>query len=189
VFEVVENPCEVFTERDMMRKAELQRFCSTDAGRQSIHEPWLVGGKTLATNGRIIVAADGELDGVSANPDAPSKAALDLFVEPPAGSTFMGIPGVNEDECDDCDGSGVVECLCPECSNVYERKCKTCSGMGYAYTPDKVQIGERTFSGYNIYKMRDLEDVQIHIEGDRHSACYFTFTGGCGVVMPIRQGP
>jgi len=72
VSKVVEDACEMFTERDMMKKSELQRFCSMDGFRQTIQEPWLVGGKTLATDGRILIIVNEEVAGVSQNTDAPS---------------------------------------------------------------------------------------------------------------------
>ena len=184
---VVEDACEMFTERDMMKKSELQRFCSMDGFRQTIQEPWLVGGKTLATDGRILIIVNEEVAGVSQNTDAPSARVFELAVAPPAGSTFMGIPGVNEDECHDCQGCGETICFCPHCDDQHECKCKACHGLGSVYTPDTVEIGKRTIQGYYIYMMRDLENVQMHIEGDQYSACYFTFTGGCGVVMPIKK--
>lgn len=104
--------------------------------------------------------------------------------------------------CEECDGTGVTKCSeceqlrdCPECADEpHPRKCFFCNGNGKYYTEEIVVIApEITVQGKLLMTiMSNLTGVQFY-----KSTCsllthtkfviYFTFDGGEGVLLPLRN--
>lgn len=114
--------------------------------------------------------------------------------------TCDGSGRINMRECTDCDGEGDFD----HGKHTYE--CKECRGHGYTYragTEDMcpecigsgirshvsstVRQGDRSIAYRYIKRMQQLPDCFIDpVIHDGDSGFWFRFTGGWGLVMPIR---
>ena len=103
--------------------------------------------------------------------------------------------------CDKCEGEGVVDCEC--CG--HQEECTDCCGMGRTLGVTKGQdceicLGKKTVDvglhvmlgeakvngGFLDAIVTELEDVKFYCY-DKLIAVYFTFKGGEGILMPLRQ--
>lgn len=134
-----------------MSLEQLQRFCSHEEGRPSLHTPYTCehAGETwsIGTDGRRMLAIRGRL--VEPRVDAPDAAHILTIVDGsanlgtvdlPALTAFVGAPPEprlctackdGRVKCEECDGEGEEECEC-SCGNEHLKLCSTCRGSGSA---------------------------------------------------------
>lgn len=130
---------------------DIKQFCAT-AGyvHRQINAPWLEDGNTVATNGHIMIVADGMIGDVGessepltisykpiekkAHQDNPQFLRLeDLMRDAPAPVLCRecdGVGTVKSAECDDCDGEGEFR------HGRHDYECEECGGSGLVPDPD-----------------------------------------------------
>jgi hypothetical protein len=126
-----------------MKLEDLQKFCSTNETRPTLHHPFNKQGFTYATDARIMVKVP-LIEGTLDVPGSPSMEVLDANIPkeegipveyPPAWESFepdiavcstcKGTGAIRE--CRACEGSG--ETTCPHCD--HEATCDECRGRGH----------------------------------------------------------
>jgi hypothetical protein len=155
-----------------MSKIAVTKFCSTDAARPELKSPWVWNEKTVASDGRIIIAVDGawaeQCDMQEQAPHDADKVMSELHsrVERwiPLSDHYERVE-CNLDTCENCDGDGEVRTLT-----------ETITAFGI-------------FNAYYLNLILDeLADVEMGIVQpyDPLLGIPFRFNHGIGVLMPIR---
>ena len=161
---------------------DLMQFCERNGMRLWMAEPFGVGKYTYASNGVILVRVP-RSDWPSA--DLPSEVlpasfpqVLEWLDGSPAMAPLPAIPPgpfytrclwcagsgeVESDECDECDGEGVIE--------------------KYTY----YRFGTRSFNARYLRRIKALPDSRLAIKGPKMDGALFTFTGGRGLLMPVSE--
>lgn len=126
----------------------LSDFCGKDDPRTYINQPFNLNGRTIATNGHIMVSVS-ELKEYSENESKISQDSIDRILKgkPEVFAEFpKEYPSVEMVKCKPCNGKGKAEIrTCRECDgegivdlesdyNYYEVECKSCDGEGYQIT-------------------------------------------------------
>jgi hypothetical protein len=144
----------------MMTKEQLMPFCSVDETHAMLCEPWYRDGFTIATDRRILIRVPGRVDGVNENSAAPNiKQVLDTA---PADAVYEAPPIVTFYMRDrDDDGAQL-------------------------WRAKPVEVGARLFGGGYLYIVRSLPGARIQTNGDQLDPAHFTFSGGDGMLMPLR---
>lgn len=164
----------------------LKPFCSVDKSRAVLHAPWSHGERTFATDGRILVWVP-RLDSVPERPDAPTKGVLAVIEENPHRPDPITIPELPEhkfETCDICEKGKIIvdhhknETIpCSECEGEWKWR----KGIG-------VMIGDQLLSDIYLEKIKGLPNAAIfNSSKDRLCAAGFTFGGGAGLLMPMRE--
>jgi hypothetical protein len=180
---------------------DINQFCGTHDDRYWMHNPWRGGGKIYATDGHTLVVVDDdgrELQGEpSTNQDVVVKTVAKWEVAcadfklaaipdlPPADPCCM-CDGTGESQtCLDCDGEG---CDCCEDGIVSDSngKCDDCHGSKVARS-QPVKIADVPFSRRLLARLQSLPGcAALHVTG-REKVSRFTFDGGYGFIMPMRD--
>ena len=184
-------------------------FCSSDAIRPALMEPFSLGPHTYATDGRVIIRVP-VIAGVKTENIGADKLEWNL----PAGGTVCAIPEIQPPEmlaCPDCKGTGKMK-LCARCNGKgwtrcfecgHETECRTCRGKT-ANNPDTpccecdgagryeafgqtVEIGGSLFGAQYLRKIVTLPGLVFYVGTDATQPAYFTFDGGEGIIMPISK--
>lgn len=169
----------------MITQETLQKFCSVDEARPQLHKPFRRGDSIFATNGHIMVRVPVRHDlttepGETAAEDILDKAVTtDLHPLP-----IYAIPHDLEARCEECHGAGVGECsFCG-----HETECNECDGRGFFGRRYHAEIGGALVAGKNYKMIAALPNVRINLPADNARApIYFTFDGGDGAVMGLRE--
>lgn len=193
---------------------DINKFCATDDIRTQLNAPWHEDGKTVATDGALIVILDGLLD--IPEPSAPLTISIKKVDKPLPDSGWVrmdsiDIPAPNlchccngtglmyADDCDDCGGTGFHtignhDYDCQECNaNGYvvigagigtERECDVCGGSKTLF--QEAPIGCASFQTKYLRMIADLPECEIAV-GDELMQAPFRFTGGHGWLMPVRK--
>lgn len=159
----------------------LKQFCGAEWSWPYLHEPFSRGEYTYATDGAIIVrvprvAEIGE-DPYTPNPEEifatmPADGWRPLRVELP--------PIAPTEECWSCyDG---FEHDCPDCTC----ECDECDGTGLVEPNLSTEIGGVIFDLKYIRMIAELPGVEVAIT-DGKSPSFFRFEGGDGALMPMRS--
>jgi hypothetical protein len=177
---------------------DLHPFCldiPDDAGRHGrLERPWSSGEYTYATNGWVIVKVP-RLAEVEARDGVPKDAEIERcwgmtrtqkqFRTLPAG---LKLPADDEPETQDCwlcHGSGIGLHPCPHC----KCQCPHCEGTGavaVAKFNEPIKIFGTLFSPKLIKTLMGLPDLQFSAKPPKRKPARFTFTGGEGLIMPMR---
>lgn len=173
----------------------IQDFCAKDDSRKYLKNPFIVDGKTVATNGHIMLILDELLE--CGNEEATNEVGngvrsfmsheFDEFYTLPSDIDFKAMM------CPQCDGSGVSD-YCPEREGdgvVYlgNDYCGACCGAGAKFTTGIVLLRDgmrRAFNPAYLRLISELEGVKVS-PSLAHKEMMFVFNGGFGYVMPYRD--
>jgi sulfatase maturation enzyme AslB (radical SAM superfamily) len=155
----------------------LQSFCCKPEDEiPEIERPWSSGDYTHATNGHIMIRVPRRRT-VPHNPKAPKGERIDqMFSKGRQHEPNDYVPVVAV-ECP----SRTIKCDCG-----CDSECDYCHGKGKYETANDVEVLGLKFSGIYINKIAALPDCRIAV-GKRSEAAHFTFTGGEGLIMPLRM--
>ena len=163
---------------------DLKPFCHESKPR--INVPWSADGHTFATDGVILVRVPlrqdvGERDNV---PKIMGTTLGDTFDKDPAG--WFAIPefDVVEDVCPECHGVGWVTPI--TAYNEYDdQECLSCAGARKVVAKKNVEIAGVLFDSVRLGRLKRLPEIEVGPFGHLDAA-RFRFTGGDGLIMPVR---
>lgn len=163
----------------------LQRFCCQDAGthRYRLGQPFFHGGWHHATDGRILVSlpADGARDTPEVNGKALPRAA-EMLAGTEAVEKWEPLP--TPTDCKVCKGTGKAAriCECDQCENQHTAT-SDCDDCWLVCGPHHIATKYAEL-------VRQLPGVVWGYSDDGRylDRVFFKFTGGQGVVMPLRPG-
>lgn len=192
---------------------DLTEFCSKDVYRTNITTPWNDGEYALATCGALMVRVPRQdglterlTDGIhrpdyrrviTVPVDAEYVAQFPAIKEMERKCAECGGSGTDQIDCEDCSGTGSVDC--PHCCQ--EMDCEECDGTGKKGDSKKVcnvcngskvlkytlhEIGENHYTSLLLDKIKDLPGIRIANAGHMKPT-HFIFDGGDGVIMPTRE--
>ncbi len=161
-----------------MNAADLQKFCADeDDIRPYLRQPWSSGEWTYATNGHILVRVK-RLADVHENVAAPNAQKL---LDAAKIGEWLKVPETAEPPeiaCDECNGTGEVEC--PTCG--HEDKCDDCCGTGMVRETKASKVGAATF---NDHYLAMIQGWEIATTTERAAAPIRNGEAD-GLLMPIR---
>ena len=165
---------------------DLKPFCSTDKTREPICLPWSVGKFTYATNASIMVRVPRRPD-VLDNLKAPgAEHVARIFAEPNDGN-FRELPAFTAPKktaCVNCDTTGLCECA--GCGT--EHECGECDGTGFVEEGlPGVRFGKQRVNPKYLALLAVLPGVLLANSPDEYGPFTFTFDGGEGRLMPMRE--
>lgn len=168
---------------------DLQQFCSTDPGREYLHQPWSRGDWTYSSNGHIGIRVTRRTD-VPENEKAPDlQRLLDkangqlLQFEPPP---VVNLPKRSTKivTCRECEGDPVIH-TCPDCTCV----CDHCDGTGKETTSSDdskfITIRNVNFALKYARQLLALPNILLPDVVPYPEAMAFRFDGGDGILMPM----
>ena len=157
---------------------DLQQFCGIETEiREWMLKPWSHGGRTYGTNGHILVRCNGDAEPKAHRRPAKVPKKIDANIDAASGGTVAAIPALPPIVvCLNCKGSGFDE----------ESDDWTCPHCIHGYIPAPVWIGGSRFLLEYITKISQLPGVVFRTNG-KNVAAHFTFDGGDGIVMPIKE--
>jgi hypothetical protein len=190
----------------MITAAQLHPFCSDDATRRAILYPYIRGGDTFATDGRIIIRVRGCVPDVAVDETAPNAARI-VDPLPKAGPwlTIVLPDGAGEDrqchiclgdkdrECEACKGRGDVKWrfrefaltdMCPVCEGA-GHGCAECDGTGIEHDETPVKIGVNHYKARYLRLLLALPGPVELCEGSPMQPARIRFDGGDGGIMPM----
>ena len=193
---------------------DITKFCSVDDIRSYLNAPMKSTHGAIACNGHILVCAqqDGEFaDAIGTLNETVCKwhgievkdgTHMDDVALPPIEECGRcgGTGTLYQDACDECDGDGEFD----HGRNTYE--CKECDGSGFtdSHSNDKTsakpcskcqgrgeewkyhKVGDAGFSLPYLRMLKDLPNCLLQKSGPE-SMAKFTFDGGWGALMPMRE--
>jgi hypothetical protein len=162
----------------------LQPFCSTDASRPGLLQPFSLGGYTYATNGQILVRVPRREDVPErvAAPN-PTRHFADVSHVSWRPLRTVNIPAAIKKPCPSCDGRG-TEHDCPNC----ECECDDCGGSGTVVGLASISIGAGPFNAEYVRLLASLPGILVPetVEaGPNPPPMPFKFDGGDGVLMGL----
>ncbi len=165
---------------------QIKEFCGNV--HPSIREPWSRGEYSYSTNGHLIIRIPRHPN-IEENPYAPD--AEKLFMETGAPSEYVDIPLLPEpviSTCVVCGGAGKV--ITKHGTFI---KCENCDN-GNILDVQKLQIQGGSFNVEYLRKLSKLPNCKISIgeAGNsqivgREKPAWFEFSGGDGLLMPMRD--
>lgn len=184
----------------------LKPFCSTDPHRSVMHNTWHEGGMTMATDGRILVAADGiygeqssnHLGGLSLLEREWKGLTDEYWVEIGELPEIKKWPLYPKQECRNCNGFGEVT-LYDDDLNEYVCDCRTCGGSGNVADKTKgpvgfdaeqtpTRIGKKVIDAALLEKIAALPGVLVW-EDPKHDPLKplpVKWAHGRGLLMPMK---
>ena len=161
---------------------DLTQFCERNGFRLWMTEPFGIGEYTYASNGVILVRVP-RSDWPSA--DLPSEVLPASFPQlmkwldgSPAMAPLPAIPpGPFYEKCLWCAGSGEVE---------YD-ECEECDGEGVIEKYTYYRFGTRSFNARYLRMIQALPDSRLATYGPQTEAALFTFSGGRGLLMAVNE--
>lgn len=181
------------TETSINPTIDLSIFCG-EHGRFDFDKPFVRGGFTYATDGRIIVRVPStEVD----TPGLHLPDKLTLVFDPPRPTKWDSIPEADVrhaiEQCDYCMGMNVK----PEDWNEAEEgvwddedgDCKACRSFGYVIVEATERIAGRFIQARYANRMRTLPGVMVDASRPKYDLemLRFMFDGGAGAVMPFKS--
>lgn len=190
----------------------LQQFVARKSEvREWMQSPFKTGEWVYATNGHIAVRVPA--GGQELRNDAqPTIDMGKLFRAVVDRVTKIDLPALPEAEpcwlccgsgvayrCADCGGEGVSEFTdCETCGGngqlsrhdadaTSRQECFECDGSGNDRTQEVV-VTDRLYARRYLAKIAALPGLAFHQTPDRSEPAFFTFSGGEGLLMPLRKG-
>lgn len=191
---------------------DLQSFCERPDGlRYYLQAPFAHLGHVYATNGHILVRTPAPEHADVAFGHKPAEQAVKMFAELPQ-LTYGAIPPLQVPRlCRHCKGAGhYLQTYCPTCQGEGEiyvnrrkySKCQPCEGLGQLAAPDgddhtcfacfgygrdsaSQQVGSTFYQVNYLMMIKALPDYQFAASAFDKVA-HFVFTGGEGLLMPMR---
>mgnify|MGYP003407694151 FL=1 len=190
----------------------LALFVAKDDPREYLMLPTRANGYLYATNGHICVRCKDDPEVAdSADPVAKNiPARVDRLISVTDYEEVVFKPLVFErvqHKCRSCKGTGhIISCYACDDGTFdhygIEYECRTCDAMGFIpdddsntpchecdgnkYTLNHARVDGRLFNGDYLDRLSKLPDIQIYVSIDESAASIFKFTGGIGVIMPMR---
>ena len=185
------------------RLIDLQPFCADcDSPSVALHQPFLLGGRAVATNGYVLVSVPVAMAvpfeaAAGAKPPNVSETiekahALDVdWIDIPGGWPVPEPVTMEDVECDMCGGTGEVEC--DYCG--HEHDCDYCDGTGRRLPdqpkPEPVAFAGERFNPHYLNRLAALPGAQLgKIKSGQDQAIQphpVRFTGGIGIIMPSNR--
>jgi len=162
-----------------MNRDDLKPFTS----HAPLCEPFPCNEFTCATDGRIIVRVD-RLDDCPGFAGAPNANAAELFSQYYPFDREVDwlplptdIPAPRSEKCSDCNGAGGW--------------CEECGGTGKNPVFEAFKVGPLNLNIHYLEKLKALPNVDLSptanpSTGDFPNPMPFRFTGGIGLLMPMR---
>lgn len=191
---------------------DLQAFCEKPDGlRYYLQAPFAHRGYLYASNGHILVRVPAPEHAGTVCEHKPAEASVKMFAELQVG-TYAAIPPLQVPRlCKPCKGAGhYLQTYCRTCQGEGEvhtrhgnyRECKPCAGTGNLATPDgddqtcracyghgresaRLAIGAAVFEVNYLMMIKVLPDHKF-AAGAFDKTAHFVFTGGEGLLMPMR---
>lgn len=193
---------------------DLNPFCAKDYDpRLQLHAPWCEDGKTVASDGSIIIVVDGIIGDAaepltisykkiekSAGQPNPKWLRLEELMRevqaPGLCERCRGTGSVEADPCDDCGGNGFFT------FGQHDYDCKECGGQGFIehslgsadmpcpsccgtkYKFKTHKIGDTLFQVKYLHMLSSLPGCELSVSDERSAIATFRFTGGRGWLMP-----
>ena len=157
---------------------QLQVFCSTDETRTVLQVPFSDAFYTYATDRRIIVRVPLWPDVTATGPNAakvcehiPADWTAIKLVKLPE-----PLPPIETEVCESCGGG-----------EENKKGCDECDGKGFTNKTTFYRLGNRCYQPFYLHKIATLPDVVIAPDyGMYPQPLRFKFTGGVGLLMPMR---
>lgn len=195
----------------------LQRFAYRGDRDPELHHPWTDGGKSYATNRAILIETDAAVAGIAAvaahKTTAIAKELMERNFAALNGGALAALPDLPPAKaCEFCKGGAVMDC--PTCAaGTYpdnpEEGCPTCNDTGQVSLTDgdsaidcwfcdglgldrqEVVIGDVPFDDRLLRLIAALPGARfaLHSTLPETEPSAFVFTGGRGLVMPMRKRP
>lgn len=148
----------------MITKEILQPFCGTDETRYVLQQPFARGDFTYATDGRILVRTERfpEMEN-----ELTMSATDGMFTPQVIAQSLEPMPEL----------PAPIYDVCPECGQSTKDEVRVA-----------VTVGPRLISSIYLRKIAALPaPVMIGVTGDNFTPARFTFDGGEGLIMPMRE--
>lgn len=186
-----------------IQSIDLQPFCDDDPhGRHSLTSPWVLGGKRIATDGKVLVCipAPGEPD-YDRNERGRMPNVADILKPIDSSRDGDWLPWPNVARCDACSGTNKVNCdrcggdgICERCPCGASHDCGRCSD-GMVNCKECLEIGSLDYrfgqallSRRYAYLVAQLPRVEyLPTTEPGQSIVRFRFTGGEGAVASLRE--
>jgi hypothetical protein len=159
---------------------DLMKFCANDTltygspNREWLKLPYRSGDKVIATNGHIMIEVATTDQTEFSDPPENIRTRVDEWFAEPIQTTFQPIPELPAYiHCRECGGNGI--------SNFDE--CETCCGFGEEL--QRVPLGDAGFSIRYLRLLAALPNALIAPDGKNRA--HYTFDGGRGILMPMRD--
>jgi hypothetical protein len=201
------------------RCVDLQRFCWANDYRKHLRQPWAHKGWMYASNGQILVRvpAPEHAETVFAEKVAESAvgmladiggreyAPLPAFTLGAVCEYCKGVGTIKQSKCPDCDGDGQFD------HGDHSYDCKACDGEGWindtagedreCYACDGFGTHSKSINfgggiGYQARYLHLIEDLPgllfspgTCVDQTTTKPAHFTFDGGEGLLMPMREQP
>jgi len=171
-----------------MKMIDLKPFCSTDTMRQSLMQPFSFGTHTYATNGHIIVRVSKRDDVPELIDKRPKVENLKWGLRGAGAVKIIELPDRETEECGDAwEEMGKPRECCPE----KEEGCPERASEGICWKKKSIMVGPSLFDVEYLRLIKALPEyvfypVPFDPQSYKHSASYFTFDGGDGLLMPVK---
>lgn len=192
---------------------DLQQFCSVADFNDLFEAPFNIGKYTFATNRHIIVRVPLIKKYVELESSLSSDSILRIIQSAETATDLIPLVDWEKPElkeCEDCGGTGRVD-KCVECNGYgetqnhniepcekcdtsgvvpgNEKDCPYCKGKGKKYPFFKpCLIGNGIYAAAEyIALIKALPNPHIGVSGKPDDAIPFKFTGGIGLLMPMRK--
>jgi hypothetical protein len=194
----------------------IEKFAGVDDYRTYLNRPWRRDGKLYATNGHFMIEIDDDGRDAAAFEKQPDCVGIFAKHTPgefmpipplaaPARCEWCKGHGVcYREACPDCDGNGefmrgMHEYECKRCEGdgyflfptappgEKETRCSACYGLGEEVRKDRgTPVGDLLVATRLLRVLTELPGVEVAV-CKAPEALWFRFTGGRGLVMPMRK--
>jgi hypothetical protein len=169
---------------------DLSPFIDANDPRPYLRAPIIQDGHIYATTGRILARVPAgtpvtpEPVEFSGQPKGMPTMVAEAFA---AATEWVDAPlteAVKDVECDQCGGSGALEC--PTCG--HEDTCEHCGGTGFTTPLNPKKIADRVLIAQSLlHIISSLPGAKIGLREDPLKPHAFTWEHGEGIVMPCRH--
>lgn len=173
------------------RMINFRVFCASEKDNPLLSEPFSVGNYTYATDGRIGVrlplcneVPEGDEMQAKRAKALDRLFAVRLGVQTPEAFERQLPDPPEGDDCERCEGSGMGHNDCPCC----DCDCCDCNGTGTCLPTQRIRFETFDVNVKHLRLVLALPNPKIAIDvSNGDGPLLFTFDGGVGLLMPMRQ--
>jgi hypothetical protein len=155
---------------------DIQKFCASNDGREYLKTPFQFDGKTTATNGHMLIVAEGAEVDITNHPPAEVLDRMSSWLAEPTPLEWMPLSSVVIPDgvlCGTCNGAGemfrAVYAECGECNGTgsmycdmnHEHDCNECDGEGEIETDEVSGTEKDVCPTCEGEKVKPLHPVQV----------------------------